>query len=136
MKPVKMRQIASNCKLKYKNHLGIFSSKEEADRYEVLLEMQKRGLISDLRHRVSFTLLDSVKVNKYQRVVMKTKTKTVKKKVCAESPVALEVSFVYKNKKGYLRVEVVKSEREYKDPAYIIKRKLMRYLHNIIIVEN
>lgn len=136
MKPVKTKLITSDKKLKYTNHLGSFVSQAEADRYQVLLTMEKQGLISDLQRRVSFTLIEAVKVYKYERVVLKTKTKSQKKKVTAESPVTFEANFTYRNKQGKLRVEVVKTLNEYKDPAYIIKRKLMRYLHNIVVVEN
>ena len=136
MKPVKTKLITSDKKLKYTNHLGSFVSQAEADRYQVLLTMEKQGLISDLQRRVSFTLLEAVRVYKYERVVLKTKTKSQKKKVTAESPVTFEANFTYRNKQGKLRVEVVKTLNEYKDPAYIIKRKLMRYLHNIVVVEN
>ncbi len=136
MKPVNTKPITSDKKLKYTNDLGSFVSQAEADRYAVLLEMQSKGLISDLQRRVSFTLIEAVKVYKYERVVLKTKTKSQKKKVTAESPVTFEANFTYRNKQGKLRVEVVKTLNEYKDPAYIIKRKLMRYLHNIVVVEN
>ncbi|PXV66857.1 hypothetical protein CLV62_104118 [Dysgonomonas alginatilytica] len=136
MKPVKTKLITSDKKIKYTNHLGSFVSQAEAERYAVLLEMQAKGLISDLQRRVSFTLIEAVKVYKYERVVLKTKTKTRKKKVTAESPVTFEANFTYRNKHGKLRVEVVRTDKEYKDPTYIIKRKLMRYLHNIVIIEN
>jgi len=135
MKPVKMKKITATDKLRFTNYLGNFTSENEAKRYETLLQMQELGLITGLQNRVSFILLDAVKVYKYQRVSMKTKTKLVKRKVSAESPVTFEVSFVYHNKKGHLRVEVVKPCKDYRDPAYVIKRKLMRYLHNIVVIE-
>lgn len=121
---------------RYANHLGNFKSEAEADRYAVLLDMQAKGFISDLQRRVCFTLLEAVRVYKYEHVVLKIKTKTQKKKITAERPVTFEANFTYRNKQGKLRVEVVKSDKEYKDPTYIIKRKLIRYLHNIVVIEN
>lgn len=136
MKPVNTKPITSDRKLKYANYLGCFVSQAEADRYTILLDMQAKGLISDLQRRVSFTLIEAVRVYKYERIVLKTKTKTRKKKVTVESTVTFEANFTYRNKQGKLRVEVVKKPNEYKDPVYIIKRKLMRYLHNIVVIEN
>ncbi|PXV62365.1 hypothetical protein CLV62_12053 [Dysgonomonas alginatilytica] len=136
MKPTNTKLIPLDNKGKYTNHFGNFKSKAEADRYEVLLNMEKEGQITQLQRRVSFTLLEAVTVIRYEKEVLKTKTKTIKKKVCVEYPVNFEANFTYRNIKGKLRVEVVKTDKEYKDPTYIIKRKLMRYLHNIVIIEN
>lgn len=136
MKPVKKKKIKSESKLSYISDKGKFNSKAEADRYSVLLELEKKGKISNLEKHIQFTLLDAHYVTKKEKIVMKTKTKYVKKKVCDEYAVTLDVSFVYLNHKGRMRVEVVKTDKDYKEPVYVLKRKLMRYLHNIVIIEN
>ena len=136
MKPVKYRPYKSNLKLKFENDMGCFASEKEAERYRILADMERNGKISDLQCHVNFELLEPVYHVKREKKALKTKTKTIKKNVCVEQGVTMDASFIYLNPKGKLRVEVVKRKRDYKDPAYIIKRKLMRYLHNIVVIEN
>lgn len=122
--------------LKFRNEDGYFASEKEAERYRILKEMELKGSISDLQCHVTFILLPAVYKNRNERKVLKTKIKTERKSVCIEQGVTLDVSFVYRNKKGKLRAEVVKNDQDYKDPTYILKRKLIRYLNQIIIIEN
>lgn len=136
MKPVNYKSIGNSKKLKFNNELGCFASEKEAERYRILLEMERIGKISGLQCHVNFELLEPVCHIKREKKVLKTKVKTIKKKICVEQGVTMDVSFIYYNPKGKLRVEVVKRKRDYADPAYIIKRKLMRYLHNIVVIEN
>lgn len=136
MKPVKIRKSNSVKYALISTPDGNFTSWKEYDRYLVLLGMQNKGLIYGLQKHVTFTLLDAVYIYKYERKALKTKTKKVKKKICAEAAVAFDASFIYYNKKGNIRVELVKDRKAYKDPVYIIKRKLIRYLHQIVVIEN
>lgn len=95
----------------------IFDSKLEAKRYYELKLLQKSGEISDLQRQVKYELLPSQRRN----------TKVV------ERPVTYVADFVYTlNSSGETIVEDTKGV---KTKDYIIKRKLMLYVHNIRIKE-
>lgn len=109
-------------KSKYSNHKvhidgEQFDSKKEASRYQHLLLLQKAGEIKNLQRQVKFVLIPTQKDGK--RV--------------AESECSYFADFVYQNAKtGKLVVEDSKGMRT-KD--YIIKRKLMRWVYGIKIME-
>lgn len=136
MKPPKINFLKKGTNLAYSTAHGDFTCEKEYRRYLELLEMQEKGLINGLRKHASFTLLDAAYIYKRERQVLKFRTKIRKKKVCVEAAVTMEVSFVYYTGKGKIRVEVAKDGNACKDSTYIIKRKLMRYLHQITVVEN
>lgn len=105
---------------KYKNkHLvwdGMeFDSQKEAMRYRELSLLQKAGEISDLRRQVRYELIPS------QRIQGKV----------VERPIFYIADFVYTTGGK----EVVEDCKGVKTPAYIIKRKLMLYVHGIRIRE-
>ena len=94
-----------------------FDSKKEANRWVELAIMQKNGVISDLDTQVVFELIPA------QR-------DPVTKKVL-ERAVHYVADFVY-YKDGQKGVEDTKG---FRTPDYIIKRKLMLWVHNIHIQE-
>lgn len=97
-------------------HDGIeFDSVKEAHRYCELKLMQRAGVISDLQLQVPFELIPT------QRIDGKL----------AEKAVNYVADFVYKQN-GQTVVEDTKGMRT---RDYIIKRKLMLYVHGIRIVE-
>ena len=97
-------------------HDGIeFDSVKEAHRYCELKLMQRAGVISDLRLQVSFELIPT------QRIDGKL----------AEKAVNYVADFVYKQD----GVQVVEDTKGVRTKEYIIKRKLMLYIHNIRIRE-
>lgn len=95
-----------------------FDSKKEAARYSALKTMEKSGEISDLKTQVAFSLIPKQK----------------KKNGEIEREVKYIADFVY-NKNGERVIEDVKSSMTRKLPAYIIKRKLMLFIHSIEIKE-
>lgn len=95
---------------------GVFDSKKEYSRWCELKLMEKAGEIEDLRRQVSFTLLGS------QKGELRT-----------ERPVKYNADFVY-YVGDKLIVEDTKSEAT-RTKDYVIKRKLMKYFHNIEIRE-
>lgn len=97
----------------------IFDSDPEVDRYRILREAQKRGLISSLELKKVFTLIP--RQTEPVEVKMKTKTKVVEQ--FREHPVTYEADFVY-FKDGK---EVVEDVKGYATEDYILKRKMMRY---------
>jgi hypothetical protein len=116
---------------KFGNHaVAGFDSKKEMRRYSQLVILQKLGKISNLKRQVSFELLPAQKIN--GKVV--------------EHAVTYIADFVYdehyasgdlESRWDWWRqvVEDVKSEITKKLPVYIIKRKLMLFVHKIQIKE-
>lgn len=103
-----------------------FDSKHERDRYCELLILQKAGQISDLRCQVAFRLVPE------QRGPDTLGPRGGRRRGrLQEKAVVYVADFVYQ-KDGKTVVEDAKGVRT-KD--YIIKRKLMLWLHGIRIVE-
>lgn len=104
-----------------------FDSKHERDRYCELLILQKAGNISDLRCQVPFRLVPE------QRGVDTLGPRGGRRRgKLIEKAVDYVADFVYLDEQGKTVVEDAKGVRT-KD--YIIKRKLMLWLHNIRIRE-
>lgn len=96
-----------------------FDSQSEVDRYRILREAQKKGLICGLELQKVFTLIP--RQTEAVEVKMKTKTKIVEQ--FREHPVTYAADFVY-FKDGK---EVVEDIKGYATEDYILKRKMMRY---------
>lgn len=90
-----------------------FDSKKEARRYDELKALESDGKISELRRQVKFELIP---------------------KQVGERPTCYYADFTY-IQNGELVVEDVKSPVTRENGTYIIKRKLMLYVHNIRIRE-
>ena len=107
---------SGNRSSKYGNHKANgFDSKKEESRYAELALMQRAGIISDLRRQVKFELIPS----------------QYKDGKCVYRSVSYIADFVYEQN-GEL---VVEDSKGFKTPEYIIKKKLMLYIHGIIIKE-
>ena len=103
-----------------------FDSKKEHKRYNELLLLEQAGEIANLRRQVKFVLIPT------QREPSQIGTRGgVKKGKLLERECAYIADFVY-TENGKIVVEDTKGLRT-KD--YIIKRKLMLYVHNIRIRE-
>ncbi len=94
-----------------------FDSIKEGTRYADLKLMERAGEISELRCQVAFVLIPSQKDKNGKTI---------------ERPVKYIADFVYKDKNGSTVVEDTKGVRT---ADYIIKRKLMLYIHKIRIKE-
>ncbi len=110
-----------------------FDSKKEANHYLELKEQERQGLISDLQMQVPFVLIPA----QYEEVVEYTpkthKEKIVKKLL--EKRLVFVSDFVY-TRDGKVVVEDVKGYRNSTAYAvFVIKRKLMLYVHGIRVVE-
>ena len=95
-----------------------FDSTKEANRYTSLLLLQRAGVITDLQTQVKYVLIPT----------QRDEDGNLLEKECS-----YKADFVYK-RDGQLIVEDTKSKAT-KTPEYIIKRKLMLYVHNIRIQE-
>ena len=121
---------------KVKAHSQVFDSAKEARRFQELHLLGKFGKITDLRTQVAFELIpaqyeDIPTGEVYVRGEKKGQPKL--KRTCVEKSVKYIADFVY-YENGKMVVEDTKSEAT-KTPEYIIKRKLMRYIHGIKIKE-
>ena len=105
-----------------------FDSMKEYHRYLDLLLLEKAGEIEDLRRQVKFVLVPA-----QREPDTIGKRGGVKKGKLLEREVAYFADFVYQDlKTGELVVEDTKGIRT---TEYIIKRKLMLYVHHIKIHE-
>jgi len=104
--------------IKYKG----YDSKKEFVRKKELELLEKIGEISNLKKQITYELIPM----QYEIIN--------KKKRCIERSVKYIADFQYNDKNGNLVVEDVKSPAT-KTPEYIIKRKLMLYIHGIKIKE-
>jgi hypothetical protein len=107
----------------------VFDSKKEARTYMYLKMQEERREISELKTQVKFVLIPA-----QYAVVGRTKTGKPKTK-CVEREVAYYADFCYRDERGRLHVVDVKSAITRKNPAYIIKRKLLRQVHGIELEE-
>jgi hypothetical protein len=124
-KPAK-RAKYSNEKVEYMGEA--FDSKKEYKRYRELLLLQKHGHIGQLRRQVPYMLIESV-----WEPINGKRGKPLKIKKCVEKQVVYWADFVYiLTDTG---AEVVEDSKGVKTLDYIIKRKLMKAIHNIQIKE-
>ena len=93
-----------------------FDSMKEFGRWKDLQRLLGAGVITELKRQVKFELIPSQK-NEFGKVI--------------ERPVTYVADYVY-TKNGKQIVEDVKG---YKTKEYVIKRKLMLYVHGIRIHE-
>lgn len=107
--------------------VGVHASRKEHDRSNQLKLWQRAGLISNLREQVPYELIPA----QYGECGTDLKGKPVR--VCVEKSCKYIADFVYTdNETGQTVVEDTKGVRT---KEYIIKRKLMLYLHGIRIKE-
>lgn len=109
-----------------------FDSKKEAARYKELKTLERAGIIQNLQRQVKYVLIPA-QYEPSGEIYTKGKEKGKPKKgKLLERECAYYADFVYSTKGGELVVEDTKGMRT---PDYIIKRKLMLYVHGIRIVE-
>ncbi len=106
-----------------------FDSRKEYRRYNELVLLQKAGAISDLETQKEFELIPA-QFETYERYGKKGQRLKDGKR-CIEKSCIYKADFVY-TENGETVVEDTKGV---KTKDYIIKRKLMLYIHNIRIKE-
>lgn len=108
-----------------------FDSKKEAKRYQELKTFERAGIIKNLQRQVKYVLIPA-QYEPSNEVYTKGKDKgKTKKGKLLERECAYYADFVY-TENGETVVEDTKGMRT---SDYIIKRKLMLYVHGIRIVE-
>lgn len=106
-----------------------FDSRKEYRRYNELVLLQKAGAISDLETQKEFVLIPA-QYETYERYGKKGQRLTDGKR-CIERSCVYKADFVYKENGE----TVVEDTKGVKTKDYIVKRKLMLYIHNIRIKE-
>lgn len=112
-----------------------FDSKKEAQRYWELKLLQRAGKISDLQLQREFELIPA-QYETFERYG-KTGKRLQDGKRCVEKGCVYKADFCYMQD-GKLVVEDVKGYRDPQSAGYakfVIKRKLMRWLHGIEVKE-
>ena len=104
-----------------------FASKREARQYRDLVLLLKSGEISDLRMQVKYLLIPAQR----EPDIIGPKGGRKPGKLI-EHEVSYVADFVYKDKDGN---EIVEDTKGFRTKEYIIKRKLMLWVHGIRIRE-
>lgn len=117
--------------LSFKDCTEIFDSQKELDRWDMLQILEQRGQISELQRQVLYVLVPS----QYIKVWKTVRKKEVLKDKRVEAPITYKADFQYRLPDGKLIVEDVKSEVTRRLPEYVMKRKLMLWIHGIKLVE-
>lgn len=130
------RQNAAKCGNKKVVVDGIeFDSKKEARRYWELKLMERAGMIENLQMQVEFELIPA-QYEYFERYGKKGQRLKDGKR-CVEKSCVYKADFVY-TKDGKRVVEDVKGYRDPQSAVYakfVIKRKLMLWLHGIRVIE-
>lgn len=106
-----------------------FDSRQEARRYRELALLQRAGEISELELQKEFELVPA-QYETFPRYGKKGQ-RIKDGKRCIEKPVKYKADFVYKENGLY----IVEDAKGVRTKEYIIKRKLMLYVHGIKIKE-
>lgn len=106
---------------------AVYDSRKEARRAAELSLLEKAGEITDLQAQVKFVLIPSQR----EPDTVGKRGGIIKGKVI-EKECAYYADFVYKDKQGR---RIVEDTKGFRTKDYIIKRKLMLYVHGIKIKE-
>jgi hypothetical protein len=110
----------------------VFDSIRESKHYKKLKEQEQAGKIKDLRLQVKYELIPK-QVEVKERYSKKTGKRIKDEVKTLELPVYYIADFVYTNVET--SEVVVVDTKGFRTPDYIIKRKLMLYIHGIKINE-
>lgn len=120
-----------NKKVEYDNH--VFDSTKEMKRYCELKLLQKAGVIRDLELQKEFELIPNQ--YKYEARYGKNGKRLKDKAILLERKCEYKADFSYTDcESGEYIVEDCKSPIT-RTPVYLVKKKLMLYVHGIIIQE-
>ena len=109
----------------------VFDSKKEAVRYAELKLLERSGHITDLERQVPFELIPTLREEPNEQYKRGAKKGQFKPGKVIERPCYYIADFVY-TEDGK---KVVEDTKGFKTKDFIIKRKLMLYVHGIRIKE-
>lgn len=108
-----------------------FDSKKEYRRFCELSLLERAGEITNLQRQVKFVLIPA-QYEEYERYSTKTGKRLKNGRRVVERECSYIADFVYKN---YAGETVVEDTKGFRTTDYIIKRKLMLWVHGIRIRE-
>jgi hypothetical protein len=108
-----------------------FDSKKEARRFKELSLLEKAGAIQDLKTQVKYVLIPTQREQSTEVYKKGAKKGQLKPGKIIEKECAYIADFCYFQN----GVKVVEDTKGFKTKDYIIKRKLMLYMHGIEIKE-
>ena len=108
----------------------LFDSKKEMQRYLILLEAQRNGVISDLQRQVKFELIPAIT----EEYIEHLKTKDKVKNRTIQLAVNYICDFTYK-KDGEFIIEDVKASKSMLTKEYLLKKKLLFAIHGLCVRE-
>lgn len=111
-----------------------FDSRKEARRYAELSLLERAGIIQKLRRQVKFELIPA-QYEVFERYSGKTGKRLKDGKRLVEKACTYIADFVYEERIGDTWEKVVEDAKGCRTKDYILKRKLMRYLLGIKVVE-
>ena len=111
-----------------------FDSQREANRWCELLLLQRAGAIRNLDLQVNFELIPA-QYETFERYSDKTGKRLKDGKRLVEKACTYIADFVYEERIGDTWKKVVEDAKGCRTEKYLIKRKLMLYVHGIRIVE-
>lgn len=111
-----------------------FDSQREANRWCELSLLQRAGAIRNLDRQVKFELIPAQYVA-FERYSDKTGKRLKDGKRLVEKACTYIADFVYEERVGDTWEKVVEDAKGCRTKDYILKRKLMRYLLGINVVE-
>lgn len=109
-----------------------FDSKKEMQRYVELRLLERAGKITDLELQKVFELIPAQYEPSTEVYKRGEKKGTPKRGRCIENAVVYKADFCYTDEHGR---KIVEDAKGFKTKDYIIKRKLMLYVHGIRILE-
>lgn len=108
----------------------VFDSKKEARRWQELKELERTGQIYDLERQVKFILIPAQREPDIIGARGGRKPGKLIERECAYI-----ADFCYKIPNEITVITVVEDSKGMRTPEYIIKRKLMLYIHGIRVSE-
>ena len=110
----------------------VFDSRHEMQRYKDLYLLQKAGEITNLRTQVAFMLIPEQREISHELYKAGPNKGKLKPGKLIERKCEYIADFVYMDKDGNYIVEDAKGMHT---KEYLIKRKLMLYMHKIRVIE-
>lgn len=109
-----------------------FQNEKVRDRYIYLKTLERSGEISNVAHNVRYTVVPAI--TGLKSVTRKDGyTRNIKYNI--QNPSYLYVDFTYTLKNGETVAEEVKTNPEKLSKYYLLKKKLMRVYHDIVVNE-
>ena len=108
----------------------VFDSKKEYRRWQELSFMEKAGQIGNLQRQVKYVLIPA-QYERFERYSNKTGKRLKDGIRCLEKEISYIADFVYEQ----AGKTVVEDTKGFRTADYIIKRKLMLWVHDIQIKE-